>query len=193
MNDEVSSWKRLIARAVKGGPREARYMQLATVDATGKPHNRTVVFRGFLPGTDRPTFTTDARSQKIDQITKDPRAELCWYFATVRQQFRLSGSLKLVGPQHRYEAYQRAREVVWARLSEGIRRRFAWPHPLRPRSDASEYDVDVPGPGRPLANFRLVIMDVSDVDHLNLATDPHQRTLYTRRRGGDWVRHEVNP
>ena len=36
-------------------------LQVATVTPSGRPANRTVVFRGFLAGTDALTFVTDAR------------------------------------------------------------------------------------------------------------------------------------
>ena len=59
----------------------ARWVQLATVRADGRPAVRTVVFRGFMEGSALPAgslmFTTDTRSEKCEQITASNAAELC--------------------------------------------------------------------------------------------------------------------
>ena len=54
--------------------------------------------RGFLNDTDKLTFCTDLRSRKIAEIKNSARAQICWYFTDSREQFRLDGSLQIVGP-----------------------------------------------------------------------------------------------
>ena len=65
-------------------------MQLATVDGEGRPHVRTVVFRGFadVAGGKAMQFITDARSAKVQQkrdaevrlFDEDPNM-LCFSFS----------------------------------------------------------------------------------------------------------------
>ncbi|KAI5054742.1 hypothetical protein GOP47_0029887 [Adiantum capillus-veneris] len=52
------------------------YFQLATVRRDGRPANRTVVFRGFVEESNILQFTTDYRSNKIEEILHNPRGEV---------------------------------------------------------------------------------------------------------------------
>src|SRR5471030_2329762 len=58
----------------------ARFVQMATVRADGRPADRSLVFRGFLHETHQLTFATDTRGRKTAELAVSPRAELCWYF-----------------------------------------------------------------------------------------------------------------
>ena len=69
----TSTWKQNLvnsiarSRKVRGG----NYVQMATVDAENRPHNRTVVFRGFQVdenGKEAFKMITDARSQKVEHV-----------------------------------------------------------------------------------------------------------------------------
>ena len=73
-----------------------RFVQLATIGLDGRPAVRTVVFRGFLDESRDLTFTTDARSAKRVEVETCADVVLCWYFAETREQFRLSGVVRLV-------------------------------------------------------------------------------------------------
>src|SRR5213076_1793941 len=78
----------------QGDDPAARFVSVATVRPDGRPVNRTLVCRGFHG--ERPYFTTDARSAKVEQVVRNPSAAACWYFAAAREQFRLSGRLRLI-------------------------------------------------------------------------------------------------
>lgn len=58
--------------------------------ATHNPH------RGFLADSDVLTFVTDRRSRKVAEVAANPAAEVCWYFPTSREQYRIAGELKVV-------------------------------------------------------------------------------------------------
>lgn len=75
----------------------ASYFQLATVKPDGRPANRTVVFRGFVEGTDKLQVTTDSRTHKIEEISHCPHGEICWYFTDSWEQFRIQGKLDIIG------------------------------------------------------------------------------------------------
>ena len=90
------AWREGVARALQRnrGSAAARFCQLATVRGDGRPACRTVVFRGFLGGPEdaeeasRLTFVTDARSEKVEELGRQPACELCWYLPGTREQFR---------------------------------------------------------------------------------------------------------
>lgn len=185
-------WRDALERALEAGADRpgSRFFQLATVDEAGWPRARTVVFRGFLDGTDRPTFTTDSRSEKVGQLASDPRAEACWWFEATREQFRLSGRAEVIGPGHPTLAHARA--AAWAGLSESSRASFLWPDPGGPYAGDEAFRGLTADPARPPEVFRLVALDPTEVDHLDLAAEPQVRRIY-RIEAGAWVGRRVNP
>lgn len=171
----------------------ARYLQLATVRQDGRPANRTVVFRGFLPETNQLQFVTDARSEKIDQIAYCRWGEACWYFPKSREQFRLFGMLRLVGQDEADEALKQARSRLWRDLSDSARLQFAWPHPGESRASAEAFSPAAPDPAEPLPQFSLLLLDPIQVDHLQLKGDPQNRDRYTRMDSQSWSNQSINP
>lgn len=171
----------------------ARYLQLATVRANNRPANRTVVFRGFLENTNQLKFITDARSDKADQINQQPWAEICWYFPNTREQFRIAGSLTLVGCDND-DSIQQARITTWQELSDAARLQFAWPHPGKSRvEDKAAFEPSPPSPTQPSANFCLLLLDPLEVDHLELRGQPQNRCLYRLDEQQHWSSEEINP
>jgi len=171
----------------------ARYLQLATVRADGRPANRTLVFRGFLEDTNQLKFVIDARSQKVDQIEQQPWAEACWYFPETREQFRITGSLTLVGTEHTDSTLQQVRVSTWQELSNAARLQFVWPHPGQPRADATAFDSPVPDTAEPLPNFCLLLLEPIQVDHLELRGQPQNRWLYNQDSHSAWYTQAINP
>jgi PPOX class probable FMN-dependent enzyme len=170
----------------------ARYLQLATVRADQRPANRTLVFRGFLDGTDQLQFVTDARNEKAEQIDRLPWGEACWYFPETREQFRLAGTLLLVRDQHPDAVLQQARQTAWQSLSDAARTQFTSAHPGQPRSGQEEFDVAVPEATTPLPPFCLLLLDPHQVDHLELRGDPQNRWLHQRNKAV-WTVQPINP
>jgi pyridoxamine 5'-phosphate oxidase len=191
-----ASWRSPLARSLHRHRTQphARYFQLATITPEGDPRNRTVVFRGFLPGTNQLKMITDARSEKIVQIQHQPRGEICWYFTETREQFRFSGRLTLVDAADRDPARQQERQQTWQTLSDAARLQFAWPAPEQPRiDDPRAFSPTLPEKEYPLPNFCLLLFDPERVDHLELLGNPQNRWLYRRDRDLTWIVREVNP
>ena len=155
----------------------ARYLQLATVRADGRPANRTLVFRGFQTDSDRLKFVTDSRSQKPEQIEHQPWAEACWYFPETREQFRLHGYLTLVKADNPDAVLQQARQTAWQETSDATRLQFTWPDPGKPKADAA-FEQAPPNEIEPLANFCLLLLNPIIVDRLELRGEPQNRTIY---------------
>jgi PPOX class probable FMN-dependent enzyme len=172
---------------------QARYLQLATVRADGRPANRTVVFRGFLGETDRLTAVTSVWSAKVRELDAAPWAEACWYFPMTREQFRLGGRAVVVREGTGDEAAQRARIDAWRALADATRQSYTWPTPGEPREPGVPFiesliDSEVPPP-----SFGLIVLDPVDVDHLELDGTPQNRWIYRRDDLGQWTGREINP
>ncbi|KAH7441872.1 hypothetical protein KP509_03G059900 [Ceratopteris richardii] len=76
--ERVTHWRHLLANSLVANAhvKHSSYFQLATVRKDGGPANRTVVFRGFVDETNTLQFTTDGRSNKIEEIHNNPRGEV---------------------------------------------------------------------------------------------------------------------
>ncbi|MEH1822487.1 MAG: Npun_F5749 family FMN-dependent PPOX-type flavoprotein [Nostoc sp.] len=192
----LAPWRSAIAHALHRNRSlvYARYLQLATVQANGRPANRTLVFRGFLEDTNQLKFITDIRSAKADQIHKQPWAEVCWYFPNTREQFRITGCLTLVSGDDSDQVLQLARIAMWQELSDAARLQFAWPHPGKPRVETPEaFAPPAPEPIQPVPNFCLLLLEPVEVDHLELRGEPQNRWLYRRDDQQDWSSQTINP
>ena len=189
-------WRSLLSGAIHRNRAKpySRYFQLATVTPQGYPTNRTVVFRGFLDD-ERSSLKiiTDLRSSKIKDIEHQAKGEICWYFTKTREQFRISGDLRLITCKETDLDLQKARQKTWYDISDAARSQFAWADPGQPLADRSTFDVDPPNPDVPLDNFCLLLLIPQTIDHLQLKGDPQNRCLYQLETDGTWSSQLVNP
>ncbi len=190
----LAPWRSPLARALHRNRSlpHSRYLQLATVRPDGCPANRTVVFRGFLENTNQLKIITDARSEKAEQIRFLAKGEACWYFAQTREQFRLLGTLTLVGANDSEEPLQKARCQTWQELSDAARSQFAWAYPGKVRQGDEMFNVTAPNRTEPLPHFCLLLLDVYQVDHLELRGNPQNRYRYSLVKSS-WSVEEINP
>ncbi|WP_413164706.1 Npun_F5749 family FMN-dependent PPOX-type flavoprotein [Capilliphycus salinus ALCB114379] len=191
---ELAPWREPLARALHRNRslKYHRYFQLATVRNDGRPANRTVVFRGFVNQTNQLKIITDCRSQKVEQITKNPSGEACWYFPKTREQFRFLGELTLITATSDDRILSSERQQVWQDISENARSQFFWPSPGESRRDASEFTPPEVFPEEPPAEFCLLLLEPEHVDHLELRGEPQNRYLYWRKEN-HWLTQAVNP
>jgi pyridoxamine 5'-phosphate oxidase len=197
VNSLLPPWRSSIARALHRNRSlpSARYVQLATVDRSNRPRNRTVVFRGWREPESQLQFAIDLRSAKAQDLLTGLNhwAEICWYFPKTREQFRISGELLLVTAESTLERDCKARQAAWQQLSDGGRISFAWPMPGADRSpDPAAFNPPAPDGKQPLANFCLLLLAPKLVDHLELRGEPQNRYSY-ESIGSDWVMRQVNP
>ena len=183
----LAPWRPVLARALHHNRARAycRYLQLATINADGRPSNRTVVFRGFAD--DALQMVTDGRSEKVQQIQTCPWCEACWYFTVTREQFRIAGQLTLLGPN----GIDAKRLQTWQALSANARQQFYWPHPGEARSGAAAFESVAPA-NQPPDSFYVMLLDANRVDHLALRGSPQDRHVYEQTTAG-WTVTAVNP
>mgnify|MGYP001078053727 CR=1 FL=1 len=189
----LAPWRAPLARALHRNRALAysRYAQLATVDPQGRPHNRTLVVRGFVGDTNTLEFITDRRSAKVAQIHHQPWGELCWYFPETREQFRLAGPLQLIDDSTEDVFAQTARCQRWQSLSPRSRQPFTWPPPGQPRQ--GDLPQDLPLGTTPPAHFCLLWLHPQRVEHLELRGHPQNRYCYQMAANQTWTVQEVNP
>ncbi len=172
---------------------QVRFVQLATVRDSGRPAVRTLVFRGFLGDTHKLTFATDGRSTKTAELENAPWAEACWYFHLTREQFRFGGTVISVGPETLERTLRETRLEVSREMSDESRLTYTWPEPGQARVPLAPFPTHAPDPLEPLPHFRLIVLEVRDVDHLELQGNPQHRWKYSMDDRGRWSGLEINP
>jgi PPOX class probable FMN-dependent enzyme len=191
----LAPWRSPLSRALHRNRSNAnsRYPQLATVRPNGRPANRTIVFRDFWGETDQLLFVTDMRSEKIEQIATNPQAELCWYFTSTREQFRMGGRARAIDPNSADDQDTQVRNGAWEDLSEKSKQQFIWPTPGDPRTHEGYEFVEGLDKQPPPETFAVLVFDADTVDHLELKGDPQNRYQYWRLPDHSWKTLEVNP
>lgn len=201
----MEGWYTCLRQSLKKNEksRDSRYFQVATVTADGRPTNRTVVYRGFLPMPDGRvdenilTFVTDRRSEKVEHLERVPFAEVAWYFPVTREQYRISGKVRVVTEEETEAALDKARTMAWRNMSDPGRQQFLWPSPGVVRkgdaADEAQYNaVDLPTKDDPVAPaFCLCCLEVDRVSLLSLKSN--ERVDFYRANDGSWQGVRVNP
>merc|ERR1712087_529221 len=107
---------------------------------------------------------TDLRSQKVDEIAHQPISEMVWWFPKTSEQYRVRGSLMLVGNDHDDRELQIARKELWGNLSDPARESFLDDEDVLPVGGRDEEGKVVPVP----ASFLLMLLNPNYVDYLRL-------------------------
>ena len=159
---------------------------LATLAADGSPRARMLVVRHFTWGGDESiVFCSDARSEKNEQLRRDPRAEAVAWASKRRTQYRLRGRCEI-------EKDENDRLEIWEQIGDNARALFTWPKPKDKRAAddafAEKASKDAPMPD----NFEVLRLTIDTIDRLDLSQSPHRRTLLTWN-GENWDAREVNP
>jgi pyridoxamine 5'-phosphate oxidase len=114
-------------------------------------------------------------SQKVAQTQKQPIAEMVWWFPKTSEQYRVRGSLILIGNESDDIALVAARKELWGNIGDPPRESFlaigvvpgeALPTPSStiPEGGRGEDGKVLPPPD----NFLLMLLDPSDCDYLRL-------------------------
>ncbi|CCL98552.1 uncharacterized protein FIBRA_00552 [Fibroporia radiculosa] len=97
--------------------------QLATVDTSGRPHVRTVGFSSIIEPAEHPHLPvligiTDVRTPKVTDMRANPYVELCWFLTGSKDQFRISGPVRIIPSPHVESAAQGESTLALDKLSE---------------------------------------------------------------------------
>ena len=132
-------------------------------------------------------FLTDNRSEKIIEITKNPKVELCWLLPKTRSQFRLRGErIKL-----EKEMEEKTLHQYWMNLNPTARALWSWPAPGRKVSATDEFPTEIPENHPMLPSFELMRIEITQVELLELKATPHKRRRW--RVEENWKEEYLNP
>lgn len=98
-------------------------MQLATIDASGRPRVRSHLQRAFITASAYPTLplilsSTDVRTPKVTQLAANDIVEVVYWVPSTLEQFRILGRASIV-PEVGYSgAYPAPRGVVYEALKK---------------------------------------------------------------------------
>jgi pyridoxamine 5'-phosphate oxidase len=91
--DPLVEFARWFEEALKAESRDPNAMTLATASADGTPSARIVLLKGF---DERGfVFFTDYRSRKGEELEKNPRAALVFYWPELERQVRIAGTVSV--------------------------------------------------------------------------------------------------
>ncbi|KAH7659546.1 Pyridoxamine 5'-phosphate oxidase protein [Dioscorea alata] len=192
----MASWKQLLQAAMDSHAhlKHSSFIQLATLGTNGRPANRTVVFRGFLDGSDRIRMHTDSRSCKIEEIKHCPFGEICWYFTESWEQFRINGKIEIIDKSTTDAIKVEQREKSWQSIAGKSKLQYLGPAPRSPYKEGPGIDYELDPSAGPFDAFSLLILEPDQVDYINLKSD--ERWIFTSRMSNSdkiWVPERVNP
>lgn len=134
---------------------------------------------------------TDLRSQKVGEIAHQPISEMVWWFAKTSEQYRVRGSMMLVGDDYDDRDLQIARKEMWGNISDPARESFLDDQAELPVGGRDEDGKVVPVP----ANFLLMLLNPTYVDFLRL-TGAQYRQIDERLEDSKeptWTSKSVKP
>ena len=143
-------WRQRLARSlhINRSQVHSKYYQVASVCPSGHPKNRTMVFRGFLMGTQNLLSVTDLRSEKVSEWQGEEKSyfEICWYFTGSREQYRVAGEVALISSslESNYQDLDLGEltrtnliKQQWSNLSSNAKEPFYLSSPKAPFDDNS--------------------------------------------------------
>lgn len=149
-----------------------RYFTLATVN-NGKPRQRTVVLRKLLPDFSVLIYT-DQRSQKINDISKNPKVSALFYHPKKLLQLRIDATAEIITDSVQLNNY-------WQNIPENSRKDYITVK--APGSDISHPDhVDYDSETNYFTAIRLI---PNTIEYLQLQRPNHLRIRF-ENNGNAW-------
>ena len=163
----------LLARGVKDRRSAMHTFTVGTVGLDGTPRQRTVVNRGYDAETRTLRFHTDARSPKLDELRRDPRASVHVYDPRAKLQLRMDVRAAIhVADMLRQAAWDATRD-----FSRECYRVVPAPGDVAESPSAIAF---TPGddPEEGVENFVAVTLRIHALEWLYLAHQGHRRARF---------------
>ncbi len=191
-DDPILLFSAWLAEATALEPNDPEAMALATATPDGRPSVRMVLLKDHSP--DGFTFYTNLESRKGGELVAQPDVALLFHWKSLRRQVRIEGPARPVAPEIA-DAYfaTRARDSqigAWASDQS------------RPLIDTATFEArfaavtarfagrEVPRPPH-WSGFRVVPRRIEYWQ--DRAYRLHERRLFTRDAGGDWIEGMLFP
>jgi pyridoxamine 5'-phosphate oxidase len=186
--DQFNTW---FEQALAAEVNEPNAMNVATVDADGKPTSRIVLIKQF----DRRGFTwyTNYDSQKGCQLRDNPNAALLFFWSELERQIRIEGIVERTSPEES-DKYFHSRPLksrlaaIASAQSAPIANRAALEQHYE--AVARQYGEAPPRPDN-WGGFRLVPRRIEFWQ--GRRSRFHDRIVYTLQDDGSWTRQRLQP
>jgi pyridoxamine 5'-phosphate oxidase len=190
--DPIKQFQGWLNQALAAELTEPNAVALATCDARGRPSVRMVLLKGL--DSRGFAFYTNLESRKARELTANPNAALCFYWAELERQVRVTGQVSLVSREDAAEYFQtrpRGSQLgAWAsKQSSPIADRSALDREL---VKAEERFTGGTVPLPPFwGGYRLEPHSIEFWQ--GRANRMHDRILYTRDAEGVWTFCRLSP
>jgi len=191
LDDPVAQFTHWFEQALKAEVNEPNAMNVATVDADGRPSSRIVLVKQF----DARGFTwyTNYDIRKAQELRANPHAALLFFWSELERQVRIEGRVETTSAEES-DKYFHSRPLK-SRLSAIASRQSA---PIANRADLERNYEAVAAqageaPPRPAnwGGFRLVPERIEFWQ--GRRSRFHDRIVYTRQKDGSWTRERLQP
>lgn len=191
LDDPMLQFTRWFEQALEAQVNEPNAMNVATVDAHGRPSSRIVLVKQF----DERGFTwyTNYDSRKAQELRANPYAALLFFWSELERQVRIEGRVETTSAEES-DKYFHSRPLK-SRLSAIASQQSA---PIENRA-ALERNYDAvaatagDAPARPVnwGGFRLVPERIEFWQ--GRRSRFHDRIVYERQEDGSWARQRLQP
>ena len=191
LDDPIAQFTQWFEQALKAEVNEPNAMNVATVDADGRPSSRIVLVKQF----DARGFTwyTNYDSRKAQELRANPHAALLFFWSELERQVRIEGRVETTSSEES-DKYFHSRPLK-SRLSAIASQQSA---PIANRAALEQnYEAVAAGAGetppRPAnwGGFRLVPERIEFWQ--GRRSRFHDRIVYTRQEDGSWTRERLQP
>ena len=104
LRDPIKQFAEWFDEALAAVPHLPNAMTLATATKDGKPSARVVLLKSF--NEDGFSFYTNYNSRKAEELAKNPRAELMFYWPELSRQVRIEGTVEKTPEQESDDYFQ---------------------------------------------------------------------------------------
>ncbi len=182
VENNLPGWRHDLKSSIRkeGESPSNRWVQLATVNDKNEPRLRTVVFRGWQKDSSMIIYT-DRRSEKIQHLESNSKAEILWFFFKSKTQYRFKGEINELIDNENY----------WNKLSENSKSSWFWESPGEKINTKFLSTFEIPTNLAKPENFVVLKFKIDSVDLLKLEQPIHRRYLW--KKNNDWEKIEINP
>jgi pyridoxamine 5'-phosphate oxidase len=148
---------------------------IATVRADGSPEVRTVVLRKVIPSDRTLRFHTDRRTGKVGSLLANPRVAFHGYDAASKIQIRATGFAHVhIDDELAHGAWRQSQPMSLMCYRQFLAPGQSVPAPLK--APGTRAETFKPDDG--FENFAAIVVHVTTLDWLYLASSGHQRALF---------------
>ena len=184
--DPIILLNQWLSEAEKSEPNDPEAVNLATCNLNGQPSNRMVLIKDISEKGLK--FHTNSNSQKGEDLQKNDKASMCFYWKSLRKQVRIEGHIEMISAAEAddyFASRRRERQIgAWAsNQSASFQNWDDLENAIKATEDKFK-DVDnIPRPpywnGYRLAPQKIEFW-IAHHDRL------HTRFVYTKTKGGKW-------